>query len=786
MVRYNIKIQGIVQGVGFRPFVYNLAHSLGLNGNVRNTGAAVLIDIEGDNETLEVFLHRLRHDAPSLSSIRFIDISTLPLRFYSDFTIQESTSDDMEQLFLSPDLAICPDCKRELQCMDDRRYQYPLINCTQCGPRFTITQRLPYDRVNTTMKAFPMCLACHREYTDPADRRYHAQPVACFNCGPSVKLINRDGRQIEEKDIFAHVRQALLRGKIIAVKGIGGYHLFCDAKNDEVVKTLRNRKHRDQKPLALMVKDQRVAEQYCWISEAERLIMESPKRPIVLLRKKDNIKLSDAIAPNNQYLGMMLPYAPMHLLLFHGEKDNIGERSIDVLVATSGNVSSEPIAYQDQEAVDGLKEIADLILLHNREILTHADDSVVRVFRGEAFPIRRSRGYVPLPVDCSEIASLWNPERSQSPTILACGGELKNTFCLNHGSNFYLSQHMGDLENLKTLQAFEKGITHFEEILGVTPQAIAFDLHPDYLSTNYALSHKVQVKIPIQHHHAHIASCMADNSLDEPIIGVALDGTGYGEDGHIWGGEFFTGDFSGFTRAGHLDYVMMPGGEAAIREPWRMALSHLFAADINMTKSEAFYGVKIDKSYFLNDIPSDRIWMVYALLQKAVHSPLTSSAGRLFDAVSALLGIQSTVYYEGQAAIELESLARQHGMEPYQYTIDSSIQPFTVRVKGIIAGIVKDIIQSKPIAEIAGRFHQTMACLVKEACDTMRCNTGLSKVILSGGVFQNMNLLTRTVHLLEINGFQVFIHHQVPPNDGGIALGQAVMAMRQLNHQYDE
>lgn len=779
LIRYVIKVQGMVQGIGFRPFVANLASSLGIKGTVRNTGAAVLIEVEGRPEATEEFLLRLKREAPPLAHIRFIDVTKAPVMHETEFSIAESAAAPLESVFPLPDLGICAECERELFEPHNRRYRYPLINCTQCGPRFTITEKLPYDRKHTSMKAFPLCPACHREYTDPMNRRYHAEPISCPQCGPGIRLLDGEGRPIETSDLFNQLHQALLQGKVVAVKGIGGFHLMCDAKSEEAVQRLRRRKKRDPKPLALMIRDIETIRKYCHLSIVEERILASEKRPILLLRKKDTTGLADGIAPNNRYLGIMLPYTPIHHLLFHTESPREGN-SLDSLVATSGNLSHEPISYRDAEAVSGLAGIADYLLLHDREILVPADDSVLGIFRGEEYPLRRARGYVPLPVDCAKLSSLWESEKKPIPSILACGGQLKNTFCINQGKQFFLSQHIGDLENLKTYEAFIKGIAHFQSLLGVIPEAVAFDRHPDYLSTEYASSSDIPIKIPIQHHKAHIASCMADNGLDEKVIGVAFDGSGYGEDGAVWGGEFFVGDYNEFTRFGHFEYVKMPGGDAAVREPWRMALAYIYGAGLPLESAGTFYGVKIRGVPFLNAVPSDKIWMVHHLLSKDAHSPLTSSVGRLFDGVSALLGIQSTVYYEGQAAVTLENMAVCTDDETYPIILSKDCRPFVIGWRPMVQEIVSDMAAGVPASRIAGKFHRSVARSILEACLAIALETGLTKVVLGGGVFQNMILLQESVRLLETHGFQVFVHHQVPTNDGGIALGQAVMAMAHL------
>ncbi|MCX7923885.1 MAG: carbamoyltransferase HypF [Clostridia bacterium] len=751
-----IKITGIVQGVGFRPFIYTLAKSLYLNGWVNNCGSAVVIEVEGSEESISTFIERIKPEAPPLAHIKSIDVALGTFKGYSDFTIEKSSASQNRNVYISPDVSICSDCQRELFNMGDRRYLYPFINCTNCGPRFTIVTGVPYDRVNTTMNKFYMCDKCAKEYGNPMDRRYHAQPISCYECGPKLEVVGSDGVKVDVDDPIKYIVEMLLDGKIVAVKGLGGYHLVCDAENEQAVLVLRKRKIRDDKPFAIMARDYESAIRYCHISLEERKLLESEKKPIVLLKKREDYMLPEQIAPYNPYLGVMLPYTPIHLLLFNDR--------LNALVMTSGNRSSEPIYYKDDEAIENLCDIADYFLTNDRDIFIRTDDSVTRVFREKEYIIRRSRGYVPMPVTC-EIFKL------DTPSILACGGELKNAFCLNRGNEFYLSHHIGDLENAETLNSFEEGIEHFKKLLDIDCKVVAYDLHPEYLSTKYALSMDLQNKIAVQHHHAHIASCMAENNLNEDIIGVAFDGTGYGEDGHIWGGEFFTGSYGGFKRVGHLEYVKMPGGEMAIKEPWRMALSYLHK--IGETVSEG--------NVLLACVDQGKAAAIIQLLEKNINSPLASSMGRLFDAVSALLGIRSRINYEGQAAIELERVVDSSYTGCYDYTLTQENESFNICVDETIRGIIADMKKGIGVGIIASKFHETITNIIVDSCNAIRSRTGLNKVALAGGVFQNITLLEGSVKSLEGNGFKVYVHCNVPSNDGGIALGQAAIAAAKIN-----
>ncbi len=775
--RYRLKVTGIVQGIGFRPFVYNLAASLLLKGRVLNTGDGVEIEIEGPRDRLDAFVNRLKSDAPPLALIRSIALDRLPLIGYDDFQIKTSQTGGTLNTLISPDISICEDCSRELFDPADSRYGYPFINCTNCGPRFTIIKDIPYDRPNTTMSSFEMCGQCRSQYEDPADRRYHAQPVSCGKCGPELHLLDNRGALAACGDAPERARKLLEAGHILAVKGLGGYHLACDAKNKTAVAELRRRKQRDEKPFALMAKDMDTVRKYCRVDAAERALLESVRKPVVLLKKREDCSLPQEIAPGNPYLGIMLPYTPVHLLLFNaGEtaaSDIIDMPGPEILVMTSGNISSEPICYKDDDALRELKGIADFYLTNNREIFIRTDDSVTRSFQGNEYIIRRARGYVPMPVICEAVPA-------DVPSVLACGGELKNAFCLGKGREFYVSHHIGDLENLETMQSFEEGVEHFKRLFGIKPEIIAYDLHPEYLSTKYAMEATYGRKVGVQHHKAHIASCMADNDVKGEVIGVAFDGTGYGEDGKIWGGEFFTGSYGSLRRAAHLEYVRMPGGSAAIHEPWRMACSYLENAGIDSEVLAELKGYGARDLWHNRKAPEERkasIGAVKSMIAAGFNSPFTSGMGRLFDAVSAIAGVRYSSGFEGQAAMELEFAAGQGGYGRYPFEIYQENGVYVLGTPELVKSVFRDRQQGVSAGIISTRFHETVAVMIHEICCRLRKETGMNRVVLSGGVFQNMLLLSRSAEMLAQSGLEVFVHKRVPANDGGLSLGQAVIAV---------
>ena len=917
-VRARLVVSGIVQGVGFRPFVHRLAHDLALKGWVLNSTEGVVIEVEGPGDLVDSFVRALPREAPPRAQVDRIDRTDLPPIGYASFAIEASQEAEGQFALISPDICICDDCLREMRDPTDRRFRYPFINCTNCGPRFTVVADVPYDRPKTTMGCFPMCPECEAEYHDPSNRRFHAQPNGCPKCGPSLWLARKDvgggvsaglmpplpqplppqrgeggrppprlldgggeGVGVVHDEAIQEARRLLAGGAIVAIKGLGGFHLACDATNDEAVAELRRRKQRSDKPFAVMSPDADSVATYCYLDDDERQLLESPQRPIVLLRRREGSPISPLVAPNNRFLGVMLPYTPLHYLLLEqsqgdgetgrrgdGEKDSPPPRdgrdatcrvstvqgeawtgqSVDMpsgmstgsqgegdgrlqqenvaapfmgasdqvglegetaagtrrlkpaatepsgtqnpeprtqnpsqhsalstqhppwrplaLVMTSGNLSEEPIATGNREALERLRGLAGAFLLHDRDIQVRCDDSVTRLFRGREAVIRRSRGYAPFPVRLG----------FELRDILACGGELKSTFCITKGNYAFLSQHVGDLENAETLESFARSVDHFRRLFRLEITAVAHDLHPEYLSTRYAWGLAGEdgrlPLLPVQHHHAHIAACMAENGIDELVIGVAFDGTGFGDDGRLWGGEFLICDFAGYRRAAHLKYLPLPGGEAAIRRPYRMAASYLLDC----------FGPEILES----DLPPVRaasrseLAVLRQQIERGINSPLTSSAGRLFDAVSSLAGLRQMVNYEGQAAIELEMAALEGVEERYDWTPLPG-EPQVIDVRPALREIVEEVRRGTPVGVISARFHNTVADLIARTCDRLREETGLATVALSGGVFQNLFLLERTCRLLEARGFRVLIHHQVPPNDGGIALGQAVIANRVLS-----
>jgi hydrogenase maturation protein HypF len=746
VVRTAVRVTGVVQGVGFRPFVYGLATSLGLSGLVGNDVDGVFAEIEGEAGAVAKFLLLLEQQAPPLARIERVTAATMRPAGSAGFAIVPSQAGGQRHALVSADSATCDDCRRELADPADRRYRYPFINCTNCGPRFTIVRDVPYDRPLTTMSGFAMCVACAAEYHDPADRRFHAQPVCCPACGPQLRLVQADGTELSG-DPIAAAASLLLAGRVLAVKGLGGYHLAVDAGNEAAAAALRARKHREDKPFAVMAADLAAARHLCEVDDTAARLLTSPGRPVVLMPRRPG-SVANSVAPGNRQLGVMLPYTPLHHLLLQAASGPV--------VLTSGNRSDEPIAYRDDDAFSRLAGIADAFLTHDRAIHIRTDDSVVRVHRGRGMLIRRSRGHVPEPVTVR--AAFPRP-------VLACGAELKNTFCLAAGQRAFVSHHIGDLENAETLRSFTEGIAHFRRLFDITPQVVAYDLHPEYLSTKYALDLDGVEHRGVQHHHAHVASCLADNGEEGPVIGVAFDGTGYGTDGTLWGGEFLVADLAGFERGGHLAPVPMPGGAAAIRQPWRMAAAYLAAAYPGGPPG----GLAVMARH-------ERHWpAVVQIAAKRINAPLSSSAGRLFDAVAALLGVRDAINYEGQAAVELEQLA--DPAEPGSYRAEiATRQPFCIEGAGLVRAAADDLLAQVAPAVVAGRFHNGVAALIEDGCVLLRERHGLGTVALSGGVFQNLILLGRVTARLEARGFRVLVHSRVPCNDGGISLGQAVIA----------
>ena len=774
--RARIWVRGVVQGVGFRPFVYNLAERFGLSGWVLNDSSGVEIEAEGRPEALDAFLVAIRAEAPPLAHIESLEARRAPPRSYEGFEIRHSERQAGHYQLVSPDIATCRDCLHELLDPQDRRYRYPFTNCTNCGPRFTIIADIPYDRPSTTMRAFKMCPACQAEYDDPRDRRFHAQPNACPVCGPQVALragpllagrglaLPQDGR-----DVLAQAASLLQEGALLAIKGLGGFHLACDATDAGAVRLLRARKRRPDKPFAVMVATLDEVRTHCTVSPAEEALLRSPKCPIVLLPWRAGSGIVEEVAPRYHHLGVMLPYTPLHHVLLR----DVGRP----LVMTSGNLSEEPIAAENEEATRRLGHLADAFLLHDRDIYARYDDSVWFVpqlpggERDTPQPIRRARGYAPFPIKLPFHAG----------QLLACGAEIKNTFCLTRDEYAFLSQHVGDMENLETLDHYERTIALYEHLFRIEPALVAHDLHPDYMATKYARQRARESNVQaigIQHHHAHLAACLADNSWPAdggPVIGAIMDGTGYGADGRMWGGEWLVGDYYRYRRGARLAYLPLPGGDAATVHPWRIAYSYLWTLLGEELSDRVLRGVVPP------EVEEAQLQLLRAQLERGLNCPQTSSMGRLFDAVSALLGICAHTSYEAQAAIELEAAAAEaeghaSGLGSYPFELDAEHEGQVLRLASLLRAIVAHLGAGVPRAEIAWRFHETVAAMTARVCEQIAGQTGLRVVALSGGCYQNRILLRRTVARLQGAGLSVLLHRQVPCNDGGLALGQAAIA----------
>ncbi len=809
MKAYHVTITGVVQGVGFRPFVYNLATRLGLSGWVLNHSGGVDLEAEGPEPALQTFLTALREEAPPLARIESLTAEEIAPNGYKNFEIRHSERQAGRYQIISPDVATCSDCLRELFDPNDRRYRYPFINCTNCGPRFTIIKDIPYDRPNTTMRVFPLCEDCREEYEDPTDRRFHAQPNACPVCGPHIWLTNAEGAPLAGDSIhaateavLAKARALLLAGKILAIKGLGGFHLACDATNANAVQRLREHKRRPHKPFAVMVPTLNDVRAYCECSPQAEALLTSPQCPIVLLKRRDirttMRSIADIVAPNTDMLGLMIPYTPLHHILLR----DVGRP----LVMTSGNVTEEPIAKDNDEALRRLGPLADAFLLHNRDIYARYDDAVwhlvpvgqglrptpaaprpLQLPRPETFgeqsspsalyrlpstaipqPLRRARGYAPLPVHV--------PFKLRS--IFATGPEMKNTFCLTRDDYAFISQHIGDMENLETLEHYEAALKTYKYLFRIEPEEVVCDLHPDYLTTRlareYAQEAGLSAPLHVQHHHAHIASCLADNEWtpdSDPIIGVALDGTGYGEDGAIWGAEWLVGGYRGFQRVAHLEYLPLPGGDISVHKPWRIAVAYVYA----LLGKEALERESIAK--LVKGMAPAELILVRQQVKRHVNTPLTSSMGRLFDAVSALLGVCREATYEAQAAIEMEQVSSvSSDTIPYPFDLSQIDGMRIVHLASLFEALLTDLEHGVPVPQIGGRFHVTVADMVYQVCQHLRELRGLSTVALSGGVFQNRLLLGLLMPWLEAAGFEVLVHHQVPSNDGCVSLGQAMLA----------
>ena len=792
--RAQIVIKGIVQGVGFRPYVYNLAGALGLKGYVTNTSEGVFIDVEGAR--VSEFVHRLRNEAPPLSRIMDFTVTPLPVHGYVDFAIQRSLdrAQGMPFTLVSPDVSLCDACLREMLDPADRRYLYPFINCTNCGPRYSITRSVPYDRPNTTMASFLLCPDCQREYDDPGNRRFHAQPNACAVCGPQVEFRARSA-ECGEKGEAAMVEtiRLLKQGGIVAIKGLGGFHIACDASNCDAVKRLREKKRKSNKPFAVMSPDVQAIEEFCHISYEERELLQSNRRPIVLLRKKGEGALSAAVSPNNKYLGCMLPYTPLHYLLFHHPLDSCTaiEPHFQALVMTSGNISEEPIVRDNDEAMQKLAHLVDGFLIHDRDIFMRVDDSVIRSqiadcgMRNVGTPfnssqseirnsqaailfLRRSRGYAPDPISLLD----------DGPEVLGCGADLKNTFTLTKGKFAIPSQHIGDMENYETLRFYEECLANLKIVYRAEPLAIGHDLHPGYLSTKWAMeqgTREAGVKLcPIQHHYAHIGSVMAEHGLKQKVIGVAFDGTGYGADGNLWGGEFLIAGLEGFERAGQLKYVSIPGGEGAIREPWKTAVSYVM--DAAGDKAWEY----LMTAGFVQRYGKETIDQIMIVARSREFSPLSSGAGRLFDAVSALLGICDQNTFEGEAAMALESFTRGDIKDEYQVEFLAKNRYTVIDFSPSIIGLISDMNKAVAKEIMATKFHNTVASAIKTMITSVSEQYGLRDVALSGGTFQNLYLSERVRNLLSRDGLNVYLNQKVPCNDACISLGQAYLVRERM------
>ncbi len=757
--RQAVLVRGVVQGVGFRPFVYRLAHETGLVGFIGNNTDGVTIEIEGDDQRIDEFLLRLRSDAPPMARIDSVAVEDRIPTGDSEFRIILSQVLGQVSTGIPADAATCPDCLRELLDPRDRRYRYPFINCTNCGPRFTITRRIPYDRPQTSMAVFPMCADCQAEYDDPLNRRFHAQPNACWICGPKVWLEDYEGREIAANDPVTACIDRLMTGQILAIKGIGGFHLSVDATSESAVMRLRERKHRYGKPLAIMVRDLDVARALCALTPEEEVLLQTAARPIVLARAREHNGIAHAIAPGIPWLGVFLPYAPLQHLLF-------ADSRVRALVMTSANLSEEPIAIDNEEARSRLKDIADAFLMHNREILQRCDDSVQAAVDGAPQLIRRARGFVPLAVDLP----------MDSPPLLAVGGHLKSVFALARGRYTYQSQHLGDLENLTGIEFFQHSLNHLMRTFEITPETVVHDLHPGYLSTLWAKQWAAERGLPliaIQHHHAHIAACIAEHSLQDTVIGLSLDGTGYGTDGRIWGGEVLLASLDSFERFAHLDYMPMPGGDTAVREPWRMALAHLHAAGFDLTSK---------KFLDLLGAPEKEARLLVRMIERGINAPLTSSLGRLFDAVAAVVLNRRAVDYEAQAAIELEGIAidEPDDIDGYEIMLEQETSgnhaSLVIKLTSLWPALLSDLDRGVSRSRIAARFHAGVANAFVHAAKAAQGSSGIDTVALSGGVMHNRRLSRLLRAGLESEGFQVYQHRRVSPGDGGLSYGQAAAA----------
>ncbi|MFI5888019.1 carbamoyltransferase HypF [Streptomyces sp. NPDC051554] len=778
--RRRVSVRGVVQGVGFRPFVYLQAREHGLAGFVGNNAHGVFIEVEGTAEDIESFIARIHSDSPPLSQIDGISQHLIPTLGETEFVIAPSAQGEIARnALVSPDSAVCEDCLREMLSREDRRFAYPFINCTNCGPRFTITRDVPYDRASTTMARFALCQECAREYGDPGDRRFHAQPNACPACGPRVEFHDftssipaGSAGHPGGAAAFRQAADVLGRGGVIGVKGIGGFHLVCDATDDAAVAKLRRHKNREAKPLAVMVADIASAEELCHVSEEEATLLQSWARPIVLLRRRDQATVSSAVAPDTSTLGVMLAYTPLHHLLLAAYRSASGCDRWSTLVMTSANSSDDPIVYRDEEALGLLEHVADGALLHDRDIHMRCDDSLVRVHQGRRQVLRRARGYAPAPLKLAF---------SSPVPLLAYGAHNKNTFCMVKRDDAFISHHIGALRSPGTLKSLQETVQHYQQLFGVTPQVVVHDYHPQYQSTRLALQSDVPVKMSVQHHEAHIASVIAEHGIDGPVIGVAADGAGYGPDGTIWGGEFLIGDLTNFSRFAYLEPVSLPGGDSSVKRPWMLGVVHMENAF-----GTEFAALPIQ---FVKSLDTASLERLGRVAHDPRLSPRTSSMGRLFDAVSAILGLSSEIHYEGQAAILLEEQAWRFRNGARGGRMSDLVKPFAVEVNAsggpirlgpLIRDLVNGLVDGRPEEEVAFRFHLSVAELIVAACEAARRQSGIQQVALSGGVFQNTLLLDMVANGLQSRSFSVFTNEQVPPNDGGLSLGQAAIASSRL------
>ena len=745
IIAKKIVVKGIVQGVGFRPFIYKNATKNNLKGFVNNTSKGVFIEVEGYEEDITSFIEEIKHKPPVLSKVTDIKIIDKEIEGYTNFKIIESKEEEEAITLLSPDIATCDDCLADISDVNNRRYRYAFTNCTNCGPRFSITKKVPYDRENTTMDVFQMCSECREEYNDPLNRRFHAQPNGCSKCGPRVYICNKEGNKIISNDPIKDIVKEIKNGKIVAIKGIGGFHLACDAKNKEVINELRKRKKRPRKPLAVMMRDIETVKKYCDVNELEERILLGNKKPILLLDKKRNSLLPKELTNyQNGKLGVMLPYMPVHHILF--------SEDIDILVMTSANISGEPMVYKNHEAIEKLKGIADFYLMNNRHIYIPIDDSVSRVVLGKERVLRNARGYAPKSMEIKDMAY-----------SIALGANSNNTFAIANNENIFFSNYIGDLANYNTWQHYINSLEHMKGIYKIDPKSYFYDLHPNFYQNELLKEIKTK-KIGIQHHHAHIVACMAEHSLEEEVIGVAFDGTGYGTDGKLWGGEFFICDKERFKRLAHINYIALPGGEGAIREPWKIAISYLY----DIFKED--YAAYVPKH-----LQEKKHQIITEIIKKDINSPKASSIGRLFDAVAALLGFDAKITFQGEAAIDLENLCCRDDQSFYQYNISLEDGIYIIDCKPLIKSVVIEVIDGIDKELIARRFHNTIIKFTIELCEILRKEYNLSSVVLSGGVFQNEILLINIYKELIKRDFKVYIHEQIPANDEGISIGQMII-----------